>query len=136
MSKQFLLAIDQGTSSSRTVIYDHSASPVARAQQEFIQLYPQPAWVEHDPEAIWQSVQAVTRQAMQDTAATADDITAIGITNQRETTLIWDRDTGQCIYNAIVWQDRRTAAQFDRLKVDGTESRVIEKTGLRLDPYF
>ena len=136
MSKQFLLAIDQGTSSSRTVIYDHSASPVASAQQEFVQLYPQPGWVEHDPEAIWQSVQAVTRQAMQDAAATAGDITAIGITNQRETTLIWDRDTGQCIYNAIVWQDRRTAAQCDRLKADGIESSVIEKTGLRLDPYF
>lgn len=136
MSKQFLLAIDQGTSSSRTVIYDHAASPIASAQQEFVQLYPQPGWVEHGPEAIWQSVQAVTLQAMQDAAATADNITAIGITNQRETTLIWDRDTGQCIYNAIVWQDRRTAAQCDRLKADGIEPRVVEKTGLRLDPYF
>jgi len=136
MSSRFLLAIDQGTSSSRTVIYDHSAAVVGSAQQEFAQIYPQPGWVEHDPEAIWQSVQDVTRQAMQEVGATATDITAIGITNQRETTLIWDRESGECVHNAIVWQDRRTAAHCERLKADGAESLVIEKTGLRLDPYF
>jgi len=136
MSGRFLLAIDQGTSSSRTVIYDHSVAAVGSAQQEFPQIYPQPGWVEHDPEAIWQSVQDVTRQAMQKAAATAADISAIGITNQRETTLIWDRDSGECIHNAIVWQDRRTASRCEQLKADGVEPLVIEKTGLRLDPYF
>ncbi len=110
MSKHLLLAIDQGTSSSRTVIYDHSTAVVAGAQQEFPQIYPQAGWVEHDPEAIWGSVQDVTRQAMQEAGVTAADISAIGITNQRETTLLWDRDTGQCVHNAIVWQDRRTAS--------------------------
>jgi len=136
MSSRFLLAIDQGTSSSRTVIYDHSLAAVGSAQQEFPQIYPQPGWVEHDPEAIWQSVQKVTRQAMQEIGATAADISAIGITNQRETTLIWDRDSGECIHNAIVWQDRRTASRCEQLKADGVEPLVIEKTGLRLDPYF
>lgn len=136
MSKRLLLAIDQGTSSSRTVIYDESLAVVASAQQEFMQIYPRPGWVEHDPEAIWESVQNVTRQAMQDLRASAGDITAIGITNQRETTLIWDRETGQCVHNAIVWQDRRTASLCERLKSDGAELLVSEKTGLRLDPYF
>ena len=136
MSGQYLLAIDQGTSSSRTVLYDHAARPVSSAQQEFPQIYPQPGWVEHDPEAIWGSVQRVTRQAMHEVAAGAADITAIGITNQRETTLIWDRDSGECVYNAIVWQDRRTAALCEQLTADGAETLVIEKTGLRLDPYF
>ena len=136
MSKHLLLAIDQGTSSSRTVIYDHATAVVASAQQEFPQIYPQAGWVEHDPEAIWGSVQDVTRQAMQDVGATAADISAIGITNQRETTLLWDRDTGQCIHNAIVWQDRRTASICERLRSDGAEPLVVEKTGLRLDPYF
>jgi glycerol kinase len=131
-----LLAIDQGTSSSRTVIYDDNFSVLASAQQEFPQIYPQSGWVEHDPEAIWQSVQAVTRQALQDAALAAGDITAIGITNQRETTLVWDRETGKCIYNAIVWQDRRTADQCAALKKAGHEAQVTEKTGLRLDPYF
>lgn len=136
MSGQFLLAIDQGTSSSRTLIYDHSFAVVASAQQEFAQIYPQPGWVEHDPEAIWASVQDVMGQAMREADAGAADITAIGITNQRETTLIWDRDSGECVYNAIVWQDRRTASYCERLKESGSEAAVIAKTGLRLDPYF
>ena len=109
MKGKFLLAIDQGTSSSRTVIYDRDARMVSSAQQEFPQIYPQPGWVEHDPEAIWASVTAVTRDALQKAGAAARDIAAIGITNQRETTLLWDRETGECVYNAIVWQDRRTA---------------------------
>jgi glycerol kinase len=133
---RFLLAIDQGTSSSRTVIYDHATSVVASAQQEFAQIYPQPGWVEHDPEAIWKSVRAVTEKAMAAAGAAASDITAIGITNQRETTLVWDRETGVCVYNAIVWQDRRTAEFCRSLKNNGLEATVASKTGLRLDPYF
>jgi len=136
MRGQFLLAIDQGTSSSRAVIYDHAVEVQASAQQEFTQIYPRPGWVEHDPEDIWSSVYAVTRQAMQDLQASASDLTAIGITNQRETTLVWDRESGQCIYNAIVWQDRRTATACERLRSDATEPMVRAKTGLRLDPYF
>ena len=136
MKGKFLLAIDQGTSSSRTVIYDHNARVVASAQQEFPQVYPQPGWVEHDPEAIWDSVTSVTRNALNKAGAVAADISGIGITNQRETTLIWDRDTGECVYNAIVWQDRRTAAYCQALKDDGLEATVSNKTGLRLDPYF
>jgi len=136
MANAFLLAIDQGTSSSRTVIYDRDARPVASAQQEFTQIYPQPGWVEHDPEEIWTSVQNVTRKAMQEAGVTAADIAGIGITNQRETTLVWDRRDSRCVYNAIVWQDRRTAAHTDALKRDGAERSVIDKTGLRLDPYF
>jgi len=136
MAKAFILAIDQGTSSSRTVIYDRDAAPVASARQEFTQIYPQPGWVEHDPEEIWTSVQNVTRQAMQDAGVTAADIAGVGITNQRETTLVWDRRNGRCIYNAIVWQDRRTAALTDALQRDGAERQVSDKTGLRLDPYF
>jgi glycerol kinase len=136
MSGRFLLAIDEGTSSTRTVIYDHQANVVASAQQEFTQIYPQSGWVEHNPEEIWTAVQSVTGQAMQAAGAVATDITGIGITNQRETTLIWDRDSGECVYNAIVWQDRRTAALCDALRTDGIEPIVIDKTGLRLDPYF
>ena len=136
MRGKYLLAIDQGTSSSRTVIYDHDANVVASAQQEFRQIYPQPGWVEHDPEAIWKSVTAVTRGAMQKAAAAASDISAIGITNQRETTVIWDRASGEPVYNAIVWQDRRTADYCQAKKDDGLEAAVAGKTGLRLDPYF
>jgi glycerol kinase len=136
MSGKFLLAIDQGTSSSRTVIYDHEARVVASEQQEFPQIYPQPGWVEHDPEAIWKSVRDVTRGALQKAGAAATDVTAIGITNQRETTVIWDRETGKPVYNAIVWQDRRTAADCQAKKQQGLEAGVTEKTGLRLDPYF
>jgi glycerol kinase len=132
----YLLAIDQGTSSSRTVIYDHETRVVAGAQQEFEQHYPQPGWVEHDPEEIWTSVQAVTRDAMSAAKLSAADISGIGITNQRETTLVWDRKSGRCIYNAIVWQDRRTVLQCETLKEQGNEDSVAAKTGLRLDPYF
>jgi len=136
MSQKCLLAIDQGTSSSRTVIYTHGARVVASAQEEFPQIYPKPGWVEHDPEAIWDSVTAVTRAAMQQAGVAAADISAIGITNQRETTVIWDRESGECVYNAIVWQDRRTAELCQALKGDGLEEMVSARTGLRLDPYF
>ncbi|MCG8369556.1 MAG: glycerol kinase, partial [Proteobacteria bacterium] len=136
MTGKYLLAIDQGTSSSRTVVYDHDARVIASAQQEFPQIYPQPGWVEHDPEAIWDSVTSVTRDAMHRAGAQAADITAIGITNQRETTVIWDRDTGKPVHNAIVWQDRRTAGRCRSFRDDGFEDAVTAKTGLRLDPYF
>jgi glycerol kinase len=136
MKGKFLLAIDQGTSSSRTVIYDHDARVVASDQQEFPQLYPKPGWVEHDPEEIWHTVESVTRAAMSEAGASAADITGIGITNQRETTLVWDRNSGRCVYNAIVWQDRRTAEHCESLRAGGNEDSVIDKTGLRLDPYF
>jgi len=136
MKGRYLLAIDQGTSSSRAVVYDHEAIVVASAQQEFAQIYPRPGWVEHDPEAIWSSVTAVTEDALRKAAAAAADVSGIGITNQRETTVIWDRKTGECVYNAIVWQDRRTADHCRKLRDDGYEAMAMQKTGLRLDPYF
>lgn len=131
---QYLLAIDQGTSSSRAVIFDRHAEIISSAQQEFPQEYPQPGWVEHDPEAIWNSVVDVTRKALSDAGNPL--IAGLGITNQRETTLVWDRDTGECIHRAIVWQDRRTADFCQQLKDAGEESSISAKTGLRLDPYF
>ena len=131
---QFLLAIDQGTTSSRSIVFDRVAAVVSSAQQEFPQEYPHPGWVEHDPEAIWESVVAVTRQVLEGVGGAA--ITGLGITNQRETTLIWDRDSGQCVHKAIVWQDRRTADYCRGLKEAGKEAMVAEKTGLKLDPYF
>jgi glycerol kinase len=131
---QHLIAIDQGTSSSRTVIFDQNAAVVASAQQEFPQEYPQPGWVEHDPEAIWNSVLEVTKESL--AAADAKNYAGLGITNQRETTLIWDRNTGECVHNAIVWQDRRTADYCQKLKDSGVEESITQKTGLRLDPYF
>ena len=133
---EFLIAIDQGTSSSRTIVFDRAARKVASAQQEFPQIYPQPGWVEHDPEAIWKSVLDVTRNAVNESGVAASDVAGLGITNQRETTLVWDRDTGRPLYNAIVWQDRRTADQCAELRKSGLEDLVIQKTGLRLDPYF
>jgi glycerol kinase len=129
-----LMAIDQGTSSSRTVIFDRDGNVAASAQQEFPQEYPSPGWVEHDPEAIWASVVDVTRKALAE--VDIGRIAALGITNQRETTLIWDRATGACVHRAIVWQDRRTADECERLKAEGRESTITAKTGLKLDPYF
>jgi len=136
VTTQFLLAIDQGTSSSRTVIYDERANVVASAQKEFRQIYPQPGWVEHDPEEIWASVREVTRDALGKAGITIRDIAGIGITNQRETTVVWDRRSGECIYNAIVWQDRRTAAHCRELGERCADDVIAGKTGLRLDPYF
>jgi glycerol kinase len=133
---RYLLAIDQGTSSSRAVIFDESAAVVASAQQEFPQEYPKPGWVEHDPEAIWASVIDVTRKALAESGTSPSEIAGIGITNQRETTLVWDRESGKCVHNAIVWQDRRTADYCRELKGQGAEETVIARTGLRLDPYF
>jgi glycerol kinase len=131
---QFLMAIDQGTSSSRCVIFDRRGQVEASAQEEFPQVYPQPGWVEHDPEAIWQSVRNVSTQVLQKVGV--EKIAALGITNQRETILLWNRDSGECMHNAIVWQDRRTADYCQRLREEGRQDIVIRKTGLRLDPYF
>jgi len=136
VTKQYLLAIDQGTSSSRAVIYDEGANAVASAQQEFRQIYPKSGWVEHDPEEIWTSVSNTMRAAIGKAGITPGDVTGIGITNQRETTLVWDRRSGKCIYNAIVWQDRRTAERCRELRERHGDELVAGKTGLRLDPYF
>lgn len=132
----YLIAIDQGTSSSRTIVFDRSGQKAASAQQEFPQIYPRPGWVEHDPEAIWTSVLDVTREAVASSGIDQGKVAGLGITNQRETTLVWDRESGQCVYNAIVWQDRRTSDYCGELRGQGIEQTVIEKTGLRLDPYF
>jgi glycerol kinase len=132
----FLLAIDQGTTSTRSILFDRSLVPVASSQQEFRQIYPQPGWVEHDPEEIWASVLATAREAMAKAGAAARDIAGIGITNQRETTIVWDRATGKPIHNAIVWQDRRTADACGALRAGGHERMVAARTGLLFDPYF
>lgn len=136
-----LLAIDQGTTSTRAIVFDKSLTPLASAQQEFIQYFSSPnlvdhALVEHDPEEIWKSVLETTRAALSKANLKASDIAGIGITNQRETTVIWDKTTGKPIYNAIVWQDRRTAALCDQLRLEGHEPLINQKTGLLLDPYF
>ncbi len=132
----YILAIDQGTTSSRAIVFDQAYQIRGLAQQEFTQHFPRSGWVEHDPEDIWQSVVQTVRQAIEKAKAKATDIAAIGITNQRETIVIWDRKTGKPIHNAIVWQDRRTADICQRLKADGVEAEVSAKTGLLLDPYF
>jgi glycerol kinase len=131
-----VLALDQGTTSSRAIVFDDSGSIVSLAQQEFQQIFPQPGWVEHDPQEIWDSQIAVAREALAAAGLSAGDVAALGITNQRETTLVWDRRTGLPVTNAIVWQDRRTAAMCDRLKIQGLEPLFRERTGLVLDPYF
>ena len=130
----YILAIDQGTTSSRAIVFDAALRPVAQAQQEFAQHYPQPAWVEHDPADLWATVAATARAAIEKAGISARAIAAIGITNQRETTLIWDRATGKPIYNAIVWQDRRTADICTDMAAHGP--MITARTGLLLDPYF
>jgi glycerol kinase len=135
-AKKFLLALDQGTTSSRAIVFDGSGDIVAVSQREFHQHFPQPGWVEHDAEEIWLSQRDVACEAMAKARLKAADIAGIGITNQRETVVVWDRSTGQPIHRAIVWQDRRTAADCDRLRSDGQEPMVHAKTGLLLDPYF
>ena len=137
MSKQrYVLALDQGTTSSRSIVFGRAGEVIATAQKEFPQIYPQPGWVEHDPLAIWSSQNATAIEALSNANLTTDSIAAVGVTNQRETTLVWDRETGKPIYNAIVWQDRRTSDYCARLKREGAEPSVTEKTGLRIDPYF
>jgi glycerol kinase len=131
-----VLALDQGTTSSRAIVFDEAGSPVAMAQREIQQIFPRPGWVEHDPQEIWDSQLAVARQALARAGIAAADVAAVGITNQRETTIVWDRATGTPVANAIVWQDRRTAGACDRLKRAGREPLFRERTGLVLDPYF
>jgi glycerol kinase len=132
----YVLALDQGTTSSRAIVFDESGSEVARAQREFQQIFPQPGWVEHDPAEIWESQLAVAVEALARAGLPASELAALGITNQRETTIVWDRATGLPVTNAIVWQDRRTADACARLKRDGLEPLFRDKTGLVLDPYF
>ncbi len=132
----YILAIDQGTTSSRAILFDGNYSAVASAQQEFEQHFPQSGWVEHDPEDIWNSTLETCRDAMRKAGAQPGDVAGIGITNQRETAIVWERDTGKPIHRAIVWQDRRTADTCAALKAEGHEPLFSEKTGLLLDPYF
>ena len=136
MGKTNILVIDQGTTSTRSILFDSAARRLASAQMEFAQHYPAPGWVEHDPEDIWRDTLASARQAIAESGLDAHDIAAIGIANQRETAVVWDRATGEPIYRAIVWQDRRGAGRCQDLKTDGAEPEVSAKTGLLLDPYF
>ena len=133
---KYILALDQGTTSSRAIVYNHAGSAVAAAQKEFRQHFPQPGWVEHDANEIWASQHEVLLAAIAKAGISARDIAAIGITNQRETTVLWDRATGKPVANAIVWQDRRTASLCDQLKADGKAALIQQKTGLVLDAYF
>ena len=133
---RYVLALDQGTTSSRAILFDHEGSIRAVAQREFEQIFPQPGWVEHDPEEIWSSQISVAVEALSRAQASYRDIAAIGITNQRESAIVWDRETGQPVYNAIVWQDRRTAGFCDQLKAEGREALIQQRTGLLIDAYF
>lgn len=137
MSKErYILALDQGTTSSRSIIFNHDGEIIAIAQKEFQQIYPKPGWVEHDPMEIWSSQSSTIAEVLSRANLTSENMAGIGVTNQRETTIIWDKHTGKPVYNAIVWQDRRTADYCGQLKRDGTEDMVSQKTGLRIDPYF
>src|SRR5437773_1634379 len=135
-SSTFLLALDQGTSSSRSIVFDREGRIVAMAQREFRQIYPQPGWVEHDPKEIWASQLVTAQEALAKAGIGAADVAAIGITNQRETTVVWNRRTGEPVYNAIVWQDRRAEPTCAGLRERGLEETFRNKTGLILDAYF
>ena len=134
--QKFILALDQGTTSSRAIIFDHAGNIVSLTQKEFTQIYPQPGWVEHDATEIWSSQISVATEAILKAGLTPANMAALGITNQRETTVVWDRETGAPVYNAIVWQDRRTSEYCTRLKEQGVEPMIRQKTGLVLDAYF
>ena len=134
--KEFILSLDQGTTSSRAILFDHDGMPFAIAQKEFKQYYPKPGWVEHDPEEIWSAQAGVAIEAITKAGLESSNIAAIGITNQRETTVVWNRETGKPVYNAIVWQDRRTADFCDQMKREGKSRMILEKTGLIIDAYF
>lgn len=133
---QFILAFDQGTTSSRAIVFDQKGKTVSVAQKEFTQIFPQPGWVEHDPAEIWSTQIGVAAEAVSKSKLKSENIEAIGITNQRETTIVWDRETGEPVYNAIVWQDRRTAEYCDQLIAEGLEDKIRKKTGLVIDAYF
>lgn len=132
----YILALDQGTSSTRAILYDRAGETRAVAQREFDQIFPHPGWVEHDPEQIWESAIGVCNEVLGAAGIGADAVLALGITNQRETTLLWDRSTGEPLYNAIVWQDRRTVERCQRAHADGMEAAIARSTGLVIDPYF
>ena len=132
----YLMALDQGTTSSRCIIFDKSGNIISMAQKEFTQYFPQSGWVEHDANEIWASQVSVMTEAMAQCSIEANEIAAIGITNQRETTIVWDKDTGEPICPAIVWQCRRTADYVEQLKQEGYDKVIKEKTGLIVDPYF
>src|SRR5438067_4772366 len=132
----FILALDQGTTSSRAIVFDRDGAIRAVAQKEFTQIFPRAGWVEHDPQEIWASQIGVAVEALGRAHTRPKDVAAVGITNQRETTIVWDRTTGEPIYNAIVWQDRRTADYCERLKAEGAGDTIQEKTGLLIDAYF
>ena len=133
---KYILSLDQGTSSSRAILFDHAGVPAGQVSLEFPQIYPQPGWVSHDPEAIWSSQLDAARQLLAETATSAEDIAAIGITNQRETTIVWDRANGRAISDAVVWQCRRTAGICEELRAHGLEPEVRARTGLLIDAYF
>ena len=136
MKETYMMALDQGTTSSRCIIFDKSGTIRSMAQKEFAQIYPKPGWVEHNPKEIWSSQLAVATEAMAFLGISADQIQGIGITNQRETTILWDKNTGEPVYNAIVWQCRRTSEQMDKLKADEFADIIQQKTGLVPDAYF
>jgi glycerol kinase len=136
MSSKYILSLDQGTTSSRAILFDHSGNIIAIAQKEFTQHYPKAGWVEHDPEEIWSTQFSVMAEVLAKAGIKTQGVAAIGITNQRETTIVWDKHTGKAVYNAIVWQDRRTAAYCDELKASGHAPMIQEKTGLVTDAYF
>src|SRR6185295_9724768 len=132
----FILALDQGTTSSRAIVFDHDGAIKAVAQKEFAQIFPATGWVEHDPQEIWASQISVAVEALGRAEVRPKELAAIGITNQRETTIVWDRETGEPVANAIVWQDRRTADYCERLKAEGAGDTIQAKTGLLIDAYF
>jgi glycerol kinase len=136
MKKSYILALDQGTTSSRAILYDYEGKVAKVAQKEFTQIYPRAGWVEHDPMEIWGSQSGVASELLATTGIAAEEIAAIGITNQRETTIVWDKKTGKPIYNAIVWQCRRTSEICDKLKAKGLEPLIRKNTGLVIDAYF
>ena len=134
--EKYVLALDQGTSSSRAIVFDKDGNTKAVSQKEFTQIFPKPGWVEHNPMEIWSSQAAVIAEAITSIDINGLNIAAIGITNQRETTIVWDAETGEPVYNAIVWQDRRTSEYCDSLKKDGCTELIRSKTGLIIDAYF
>lgn len=134
--EKYILALDQGTTSSRAILFNKKGEIHSVAQQEFAQYYPKPGWVEHDPLEIWSKQAGVAAEATTKKGLNGKDIASIGITNQRETVVVWDKHTGQPVYNAIVWQDKRTSGYCEQLKAEGKEKMIQEKTGLVIDSYF